>query len=120
MFSLLKINKIENAIPATASSVRLLDVVLPGYQLNEKRKGMYLSCVCLMLWLLCWWQSAELVKSPARCLSPALLLGPLGCGLGLMPDPSPGCWDPGLGLSAAPRAPWVPLELNPSLALNAA
>lgn len=34
MFSLLKINKIEDAIPAAASSVRLLDALLSGFQLN--------------------------------------------------------------------------------------
>lgn len=34
MFSLLKINKVQNAIPAAASSVWLLEALLSGYQLN--------------------------------------------------------------------------------------
>lgn len=57
---------------------------------------------------------AELVKFPAWCLSPTWLLGATERGLGLMLDPSLGSR---LGLSAAPC---VPLELNPTLALNTA
>lgn len=57
---------------------------------------------------------AELVKFPAWCLSPTWLLGATEWGVGLMLDPSLGYR---LGLSAAPC---VPLELNPTLALNTA
>lgn len=48
MFSLLKIDKIENAILVAAGCVPLW---VPAKL--KKRKGMYLSCVCLVLWPLC-------------------------------------------------------------------
>lgn len=48
MFSLLKIDKIENAILAAAGYVPLW---VPAK--SKKRKGMYLSCACLVLWPLC-------------------------------------------------------------------